>query len=36
VYMKAYRHKLGEQTRPCAPIRGLRGLTQIPPLNVAC
>jgi len=36
VYMKAYRHKLGERTRPCVPIRGLRGLTQIPPLNVAC
>ena len=41
MYMKAYRHKLGEQRSTqdsslLAPVRGLRGLTQIPPLNAAC
>jgi hypothetical protein len=40
VYMKAYRHKLGEQRATqdvlLAPVRGLRGLTQILPLSAAC
>jgi hypothetical protein len=42
VYMKAYRHKLGEQRAThntsvlFAPVRGLRGLTQIHPLSAAC
>jgi hypothetical protein len=40
--MKAYRHKMGEQRSTqgrvpsFAPVRGLRGLTQIHPLNAAC
>jgi hypothetical protein len=34
--MKAYRHKLGEQHEHFAPVRGLRGLLQIPPLSAAC